>query len=669
MEYFFDGKKRNTRKVKGKNIAQFNILKKEFLKTKNGIDPKFISKKSQVRFYWKCNKNHIWRAKPSDRFNSSGKHKITLCPYCRGTKITKKTSFGTLHKKASNMLHPNKNIGISLFNIAPASRKVLWWMCKKKHEFKASVISRKITPSFCPYCGNRRAGKDNNLEVLYPEIAKQWDYTKNESREPKDVVATSYNFAWWVCKKNPEHSWKALIYQRTVKDQGCPYCSNNKISPDKSNSFGFLFPHLLKEWNYKRNKEHDPFKITPGSDTKVWWICKNKHEWKTVVMSRTSGSNCKKCVGIGISYAEIRVYSELIKIFKEVKWSEKIHNIQADIYIPEIKLAIEIDGEYWHKKENRIKHDNLKNKIFKKNKINLVRIRGYGLPLMGKNDFNEDINHVKFSLLKKLLEKILVFNISTIYKTSIKKYLKKNSFQNIKVYNKIVSNLPSPTYENSLEVKSREISKEWDYKKNYPLKPNMFKKNTNIRAWWICKNKHSYEAVVANRTLLKRGCPFCAGRYATKKNNLSILNPSVSKDWNYKLNSKIPKDFTPTSGQYVWWNCKYGHIYRKSIAHRTHNSEKSTGRNRDCPCQTKHQNGKLYSPSIFPLLRKEFSSKNKFELKKLTIFNNKNLLWKCKRGHEFKNSIFRRIFYMERCIKCYDFEIELRKPLHIKSTQ
>ena len=69
-------------------------------------------------------------------------------------------------------------------------------------------------------------------------------------------------------------------------------------------------------------------------------------------------------------------------------------------------------------------------------------------------------------------------------------------------------------------------------------------------------------------------------------------------------------------------------------------------------------------PAIFPLIRKEFSFKNKTQLSKLSIFDKRQFIWVCKNNHEYKNSIFRRIFYNERCIDCYDKEIELRKPLH-----
>ena len=196
----------------------------------------------------------------------------------------------------------------------------------------------------------------------------------------------------------------------------------------------------------------------------------------------------------------------------------------------------------------------------------------------------------------------------------------------------------------------------------------MFKLSSNISIWWICKKKHSYEAKIGNRTILKRNCPYCAGRYALPDFNLKTEYPEIANDWNFKLNSKKPENFTPTSGQHVWWTCSKGHIYRKSIAHRTHQPKNiKKGRNIGCPCRTKHTNKKLFKPTVYPLLRNEFSNKNKKELKFFTTTDKTKLIWKCINNHEYKNSIFRRIYYDERCFECIDKVILLRRPLHDKN--
>ena len=680
ISFTFEGKKRVLRSLrKTKSIITFPLLKKEFLKSKNNVDPKYVSLYSNIRFYWKCSKGHIWQTSPQSRFRvaKGSKHTITICPYCRGTKISKETSFAALNKKALKFWDFKKNEE-DPYEIAFSSRKKFWWKCPSKgHSFKASVIARKLSPDYCGYCDGHYAFEKNNLKITHPKLSKEWDYDKNGSITPETVTSQSEKFVSWVCIKNKNHKWRAPIARRTnsisssgKKGTGCPFCSNKYLSPDKTNSLGFLFPHLIKEFHPTKNGKHTPDNLKPGSNIKIWWICSRGHEWKTSPAVRIRGSNCSKCSGVGISYIEIRVFTELLSIFENVSWGERYHGVQFDVFVKDINLAIEVDGLYWHKREKRRKFDEYKSKLIKKNKINLIRIREDGLPLTSENDFNAYFIKHKFELIGDLLKKIKKLSLEIKYKSKINQYLKDKIFKNNKEYLKIVSNLPSPSFENSLEGKYPLISEEWDYKKNFPLKPSMFKSGSNADIWWICKkNNHSYSAKIANRSQLGRGCPYCAGRYATKSKNLRVTHPNLIKEWNFKLNKdKKPEDFLPISGQFVWWNCEHGHIYRKSIAHRTAPYVKGPrgggGRNTKCPCQTKHQNGKLYSPAIFPLIRKEFSVKNKIQLSGLSIFDKKQFIWICKNNHEYKNSIFRRIFFNERCIKCYDYEIELRKPLH-----
>lgn len=52
---------------------------------------------------------------------------------------------------------------------------------------------------------------------------------------------------------------------------------------------------LMKEWNFKKNKDLNPEKLTCGSGKKVWWICFKGHEWEATITSRTRGNGCPYC--------------------------------------------------------------------------------------------------------------------------------------------------------------------------------------------------------------------------------------------------------------------------------------------------------------------------------------------------------------------------------------
>ena len=74
-----------------------------------------------------------------------------------------------------------------------------------------------------------------------------------------------------------------------------------------------------------------------------------------------------------------------------------------------------------------------------------------------------------------------------------------------------------------------QLLKEWDYKKNFKL-PNEFSPVSGQKVWWKCKKGHSWEALISNR-VNGRNCPYCSGRKVGKDNNLSFLNPMLSKEW------------------------------------------------------------------------------------------------------------------------------------------
>lgn len=63
--------------------------------------------------------------------------------------------------------------------------------------------------------------------------------------------------------------------------------------------------------------------------------------------------------------------------------------------------------------------------------------------------------------------------------------------------------------ENSLATTNPELVKEWDYSKNGALLPENVLRASHKKVWWICPNGHSYQSVIASRTLQGTSCPIC----------------------------------------------------------------------------------------------------------------------------------------------------------------
>lgn len=104
------------------------------------------------------------------------------------------------------------------------SRK-FWWLCNKGHSWMASVSNRTSQKTGCPYCKGKLPTKENNLLSIYPNIAKEWDYNKNE-KNPDDFLPSSNKRVSWICEFG--HKWDSTIANRTRQNCNCPICYKNE---------------------------------------------------------------------------------------------------------------------------------------------------------------------------------------------------------------------------------------------------------------------------------------------------------------------------------------------------------------------------------------------------------------------------------------------------------
>jgi hypothetical protein len=184
-----------------------------------------------------------------------------------------------------------RNGKISPENVTAGSKIKVWWVCKNNHVWRSTVNNR-TRGTKCPYCSGKKAYKENCLKTKYPELCMEWDYDKN-ILSPEDVTVGSCKEVWWVCKNN--HSWQEQIYRRSVCNFKCPYCSGKRACEE--NCLKTKNPELCKEWDYNKNTL-SPENVTAGSGKKVWWICKNNHNWQEQIYNRSiCNYKCPYCSG------------------------------------------------------------------------------------------------------------------------------------------------------------------------------------------------------------------------------------------------------------------------------------------------------------------------------------------------------------------------------------
>lgn len=112
------------------------------------------------------------------------------------------------------------------------------------------------------------------------------------------------------------------------------------------------------------------------------------------------------------------------------------------------------------------------------------------------------------------------------------------------------------------------VALEWDGEKNGATSPEDVTAGSKRKFWWLCKEGHSWEAMVKDRTR-GRGCPYCSGRRITDNNRLSIRCNSVALEWDRTKNGTMtPEDITFSSNRKFWWLCKEGHSWESSVNNR-----------------------------------------------------------------------------------------------------
>ena len=123
-----------------------------------------------------------------------------------------------------------------------------------------------------------------------------------------------------------------------------------------------------------------------------------------------------------------------------------------------------------------------------------------------------------------------------------------------------------------------ELCKEWDYNRN-EKRPEEYTPNSSESVWWKCEKGHEWPAIIYSRNKDNgNGCPYCSGFYPSKDYNLLKDNPKLCEDWDYKKNDKRPEDYTPMSGQNVYWKCKEcGYKWNVAISDRNRKDGKASG--------------------------------------------------------------------------------------------
>jgi len=577
-------------------LKLFPEVAAEWHPTKNGdLSPENVSYGSNKDVWWKCNEcDYEWHSKVGNR---TSYHRG--CPKCgrkRGgvkysvTMAKKNGCFAEAYPELISEWDYDKNGALvpELYSIH--SQKKVWWKCKNGHSWETSIANR-TNGTQCPYCsGNKIMQGFNDLETLRPDLLKEWDYEKNII-SPKTVGIGYQKKVWWKCNKG--HSFDCTVRSRVI-GVGCRYCAHQDVI-EGENDFATLYPEMLKEWDFDKNKDVDPHKVFPQTSLKVWWKCPLGHSY-IQTMNHKVGRNqtCPQCSReIKTSFPEQAILFYLKLPFSDAISGFSDYGFELDVFVPSIMTAIEYDGVHWHTNNHTTVTESLKNKRCKELGIRLIRVREPGLDknigidceIIERSDFNTDAS------LDKAICDILTLLSITDYDVNVYR-------DRIRIYNEYIK----IRKKRNLAITHPEIAAEWNYAKNGELIPEIFVGNTNKKVWWKCKKGHEWQAGIIHRTSRNDGCPYCGNRKVlTGYNDVATTNPELISEWDYIKNTISPQEIIPGSPKRVWWICPQGHSYDKPVRERTGMKRKSS-----CPiCESEKRSESAFiaqvaaiSPSI-----------------------------------------------------------------------
>ena len=391
----------------------------------------------------------------------------------------------------------------------------------------------------------------NDLGTTHPTLCLELIKPEKET-----LTAGMTRIAEWRCHLG--HSWSAGVSSRTVRENGCPYCSGHRVLKG-FNDLATTHPELSKEaygW--------DATEYSAGSGKKLDWICPKNHVWNANIINRVKvNAGCAVCANIKI----IPGVNDLLTHFPEIAR-------QAHGWDPKL-----VGAKSGHKKEwicslGHIWTDSINHRTLSDRNCPICSGRrvltGYNDlqttdPIIAKEADGWDPKKVSRGSNRKLSWKC---SLQHTWKTIVANRTIHGKSCPICANKKVLKGF------NDLASTHPEIAVQ-----AYKWNPTTVTFGNNSQRQWICNLGHIYKSQVSAKTG-KNGtkCPICSGRQVLLGfNDLKTTHPHIANEA-YKWD---PTTVTFGSEKKRKWMCPEGHVYLMMIGSRT-------GKNSGCSTCAKY---------------------------------------------------------------------------------
>lgn len=491
----------------------------------------------------------------------------------------------------------------------------------------------------------RKATKDYNLEILYPESKSYWDYEKNIPLTPKEFLPKSQRKHWWKCPKG--HCYRQTIAHFTSGIR-CPYCTNKRAS--NSNNLLVTYPDVALKWNYEKN-DLRPTDVLAGSDKKVWWKCNCGFEWEARIANISKRRmGCPKCqvesikknnikLGIARNGALADKFPDLIGEWDQARNGELTPDALS------IKSGIKI---WWLCKKGHSWRVSIKSRVDRGGTgcpfcNSHASKQEMGLFYVLKDIFSDAISHhiiMGINVDVFIPSKVLIIELDGYYwhykkkEKDIKKnkLLKEGGFRIIRVRDSRLKVLDN----DSIVFDSKDSVKQIANNVLTHLLDNNFLSNgEKKKAQKLIDAPDSYFNSIAAHVTKEH--------FEVKREySVAFLFPKLNEEFNALLNHGVSlENFTKGSNVLIYWTCsKCSDIWQAPISKRTQGIH-------NCPrCSRKIRgdrykiNATIKSGSFIdkcPSLSKEWNyERNTIDPKYLSPGSHVKAWWRCAEGHEWE---------------------------------
>ena len=546
----------------------------------DGIDVTKININSSKILNWQCKNGHRFKEKTSLMYRR--KHK---CFYCIGRRILPgENDLQSCYPIIAEEFDTEKN-GITADKISPKDTKTYWWTCKNNHpSFMQSVEHRVTRNTKCPYCTGRKSiAGENDLETLFPDIAKEWDVAKNDGLLPQDISPYTYNTYWWICHKG--HSYKKKVIQRTKfhKPIDCPKCvkAHSTSFPEQA-----IYYYVKKCFPDAINRYKEPFDNGMEIDIYVP-MYRIGIEYDGIAFHNDEEQHQRelkkyvKCRQLGIKLVRIKesvdtwrdTADEIFFVRKRMKDEEIatfLHFMFSQIFLFS-KYTFKADDKakalpnrcYGFPTDFNISRDRHEIMEYLVNVECSLGVQYPNIAKMWDEEKNGTLTPFMFTSGSNYMATWKCLKCGNSWKSPISsvvtRQVKSCKACSMKENGIINTQIKTAKY-GSLAQRSDILLKQWDFEKNGQLSPYEIPLNYSFSVAWIC-NKCGYKWSSSPNSRVRINkvseCPHCTGRVAlTGTDDLETLYPQIAKEWDFDKNIDIlPSQIKPYSNKKFYWIC------------------------------------------------------------------------------------------------------------------